>query len=299
MNRAEIANLLRAAADEELSVAERARLETHLAANPADRAFIDFERRLREAVARVMAAERAPDSLRGEIESHMEAQIGETLSFASASRAQAQRRWRVRPSGLAAGFVLLIGAAVVVSVMNPSLLSDWRRASTINVDAEVGLGFADEHRRCATDEQYAREKLDLHSREELLAHLQGDLGWEVEAPDLSAFGFTLRSAGDCAIGGSAAGVGSVHLLFDDGAKAVSVWIEHSLPSELTHSARLEEGRAYRIAPIDRRRGRDEANAYFAWRVGEYVFRFVPASVENAREMAVAIGMPDVEPTEFK
>ncbi len=298
MNRAEIANLLRAAADEELSGAERARLETHLAANPADRAFIDFERRLREAVARVMGAERSPDSLRGEIESHLSGD-GEVLPFALASRAQAQRRWRVRPSGLAAGFVLLIGAAVVVSVINPSLLSDWRRASTINVDAEVGLGFADEHRRCATDEQYAREKLDLHSREELLAHLERDLGWEIEAPDLSEFGFVLRSAGDCAIGGAAAGIGSVHLLFDDGAVAVSVWIEHSLPSELTHSARLEEGRAYRIAPIDRRRGRDEANAYFAWRVGEYVFRFVPASVENAREMAVAIGMPDVEPTEFK
>ncbi len=297
MNRAEIANLLRAAADDELPPAERARLEAHLKANPADQAFIDFERRLRDAVARVMGAEQAPESLRGEIQSHL-AEAGEGLSFARAVRERNRRPRRLVPSGLAAGFLLLIGAALVVSVINPSLLFDWRRASTINVDVEIGLGFPDEHRRCATDEQYAQDKLDLRSREELQVHLRRDLGWQVEVPDLSEFGFQLRSAGDCTIGSAAAGVGSVHLLFDDGAGAVSVWIEHSLASDLTHSARLEEGRAYRIAPIDRRRGRDEANAYFAWRVGEYVFRFVPASVANAREMAVAIGMPDVEPTDF-
>ncbi|MBX3359669.1 MAG: zf-HC2 domain-containing protein [Phycisphaeraceae bacterium] len=48
--------LLRAAADSELSPAERARLEAHLAAEPADRQRIEFDRHLRHAVARVMTA---------------------------------------------------------------------------------------------------------------------------------------------------------------------------------------------------------------------------------------------------
>jgi len=303
MSPSEIANLLRTAADEEMTSEQSQRLEAHLEAHPADRAIIDFERRLREAVGRVMGADEAPESLRDEVVSLGGARV-EPLPFETAAVGPGAARPGVRegrrflPSGLAAGFLLLIGAAVVISVISPRQLFEWFRPSQINVDVEGVSGFPSEHHRCATDEQYARKKFNIHSAEELESHLRNDFGWEVEVPDLSAFGYNLLDAGDCTMGAGGSGVDSIHLRYSNDQNVVSVWIEHSLPSELTHSAGLKEGVAYRIVPLDRRMGRDEDNAYFAWRIGEYVFRFVPASVDRSREMAVGIGMPDVTPSDF-
>jgi len=308
MSPSEIANLLRTAADEEMTSEQSQRLEAHLEAHPADRAIIDFERRLREAVGRVMGADEAPAGLRDQLRSP-QAGLTEPLSFDAGARAASAPvargahgaragRGRWLPSGLAAGFLLLIGAAVVISVISPRQLFEWFRPSQINVDVEGVSGFPSEHHRCATDEQYARKKFNIHSAEELESHLRNDFGWEVEVPDLSAFGYNLLDAGDCTMGAGGSGVDSIHLRYSNDQNVVSVWIEHSLPSELTHSAGLKEGVAYRIVPLDRRMGRDEDNAYFAWRIGEYVFRFVPASVDRSREMAVGIGMPDVTPSDF-
>lgn len=247
-----------------------------------------------------MRSEAAPDSLREAVHSSF-GSATESLPFEpvgsfAADRSASRRGRRFIPSGLAAGFFLLIGAAVVLSIAGPRHWFDWGRPAQIHIGIEGSLGFPGEHLRCATDQQYARSKLSLHSLDEVRSHLSDVLRWSVPVPDLSSFGYRFLDAGDCGVIGRRSDL--VHLRFTSDDGVVSVWIERSHPSDLTHSAGLREGLAYRVVPVDRGQTRDLGQAYYAWRRGQYVFRLVPASAAESRDMAVAIGMPDVPPTEF-
>lgn len=299
----EITNLLRIAADGELTEQQSQSLESHLAAHPGDHEFIAFERRLRAAVGRVMSDAAAPADLRSGVEAQIHTPapslrlVGSAASGPSAFTAPRHRRLFV-PSGLAAGFLLLVGVAVLIGVTGHSDWFDWFTPTRINVsDQSRSLNFlVQEHELCAKDEMYAQRKFTLHNEAEVRSHLSNDLHWDVEMPDLSSFGFELHDAGDCVAGSGSAD--SVHLRYMNGATTLSLWIEHSLPSELTHSAGLLEGHAYYITPTNHPSVQDAACAYYAWRVGDFVYDLVPASVGNAREIAVSIGMPDVTPEAF-
>ena len=303
MRPSEITDLLRIAADDEMTEPQTQLLESHLAAHPADHDFIAFERRLRAAVDRVMGQVVAPPDLRQRVETQWHAPAPShrrTVSAAPPSLTFATpgpRRLFV-PSGLAAGFLLLVGVAVVIGLSGYSDWFEWFRPAQIPISDEGGSpGFpVQEHQLCANDEAYAQRKFTLHSEAEVHAHLRDDLQWNVSVPDLSTFGLTLLDAGDCDAGGGSAD--SIHLRYTNNVTTLSVWIEHSLPSELTHSAGLEEGHAYHITPTNRQLLQDESTAYYAWRIGEFVYRIVPASVPNSRELAVSIGMPDVTLEEF-
>ncbi len=301
MSPSEIADLLRVAADDQLTEQQAQSLHAHLAAHPEDHEFIAFERRLRAAVGRVMGQPAAPADLRARIEAELYAPPHRFAGAAAPlSRPFTTRRPRrlFVPSGLAAGFLLLVGVAVGIGVVSHSDWFDWFRPAQIPISDEGGsLGFpVQEHELCAKDDLYARRKFTLHSEAELHAHLSNDLHWDVSVPDLSPFGFALRDAGDCDAGGGSAD--SIHMRYTNDSTTVSVWIEHSLPSELTHSAGLEEGHAYYVTPTNRQLVQDESIAYYAWRVGEFVYRIVPASVTDSHAMAVSIGMPDVALEEF-
>lgn len=290
MNPAETTNLLRLAADEELTAEQAIALEAHLAAHPEDREFVEFEHRLRSAVGRVMGEVTAPAELRAAVQAQIAAPP-RSLRLAGQA-APTPRRWFV-PSGLAAGFLLLVGVAVVIGVMGRSDWFDWFRSTQINISSGgASLGFPiQEHERCITDASYARRKFTLHTQAALVEHLAKDLHWDVAIPDLSPFGFAFEDAGNCSIGGGS--VESVHLRYAKDSITVSVWIERSRPSDLTHSAGFEEGHAYFVTPTNRQAMPDGQSAYYAWRSGDFVYRIVPASVGESREMAVSIGMPDV------
>lgn len=303
MSPSEITNLLRIAADDELTAEQSQSLEAHLAAHPEDHEFVAFERRLRAAVGRVMGAAVAPAALRSRLEAELHApteslRLAGTASMRPQAPAAAGSRRILMPSGLAAGFLLLVGVAVVIGVTGHSDWFDWFSPNQIQISSKGGaLGFpVQEHQLCAKDELYAQRKFTLHSESELRAHISNDLQWDVAVPDLSPFGFTLHDAGDCRAGGGSAD--SIHIRYVNDSTTVSVWIEHSLPSELTHSAGLEEGHAYYITPTNVQSVKDESNAYYAWRHGEFVFKLVPASAAESRKLAVSIGMPDVTPEEF-
>lgn len=304
MSPSETANLLRMAADGELTAEQLQALRAHLAANPEDRAFVEFERQLRAAIGRVMGEASAPPQVRARVESALH-QAGAPLRLVG-SRAEeplvggpARGRRRIFvPSGLAAGFLLLVGAAVVIGVLGKADWFDWGTLRPIPVGNNGGtLGFPiEEHRRCASDFEYAQRKFTIHGESDLRSHLADKLQWDVNAPDLATFGFALQDAGECSAGSGS--VQAVHIRYSNGQTALSVWIEHSLPSELTHSADLQEDHAYLVTPTNRNSAPDEASAYYAWRVGDFVYRLVPASAPKAREMAVASGMPDVQPESF-
>ncbi len=300
MNLSETTNLLRRAADEELTSEEVQALESHLAAHPQDREFIAFERRLRGAVGRVMGDVSAPQDVRAAVQAQA-AQPALRLAGTAASAPGALRaapRRLLAPSGLAAGVVLLVGAAVVIGLSGRADWFDWFRAPQIDISSEDGsLGFPiDEHRRCESDATYAQKKFTLHSREQLRQHFADELHWNVSLPDLGAFGYEFAEAGNCSVGRGT--VDSVHLRYTNGPSTLSVWIEQSMPSDLTHSAAIVEGHAYLVTPTNREAARDAKGAYYAWRDCDFVYRLVPASVDQAREMAVAIGMPDVPAEEI-
>ncbi len=304
MNPAETTNLLRLAADEELTAEQAIALEAHLAAHPEDLEFVAFERRLRAAVGRAMGDVAVPTELRAAVQAQLSAPAhslrlaGDVAPAASAVGAgSSRRRWFV-PSGLAAGFLLLVGVAVVIGVMGRSDWFDWFRSPQINISNEGGsLGFPiQEHQRCITDASYARRKFTIHTQDALARHLAKDLRWDVTIPDLSPFGYVFEDAGNCNVGGGS--VESVHLRYVNDSTTVSVWIERSRPSDLTHSATFEEGHAYFVTPTDRRALPDGQSAYYAWRSGDFVYRIVPGSAGESRAMAVSVGMPDVTPEQI-
>lgn len=253
MNLSETTNLLRRAADDELTSEEVQALESHLAARPQDQEFIAFERRLRGAVGRVMGDVSAPQDVRAAVQAQVAQpalRLAGTAAAAPGMRRGAPRRL-LAPSGLAAGFVLLVGAAVVIGLSGRADWFDWFRAPQIEISSEDGaLGFPiDEHRRCESDATYAQKKFTLHSREQLEKHLASELHWDVSLPDLTAYGYEFADAGDCSVGRGT--VDSVHLRYASESDAVSVWIEQSMPSDLTHSAAIVEGHCYYVTPTNR------------------------------------------------
>ena len=126
----DLPTLLRAAADGELTPAERARLDEHLGANEGDAARVAFERGLRSACGRAMGAQRCPDALRASIE-RIAAESNPEYAAGVEARAEETRSasfWNSpklgRVLGAAAAVVLMIGVgAVLVSGAADPLLT--------------------------------------------------------------------------------------------------------------------------------------------------------------------------------
>ncbi len=135
-------NLIQRAADGELTTPQEvAAFERHLAEIPADGAVVEDIRQLREAVARVMGGEVAvPADLRERIVRALElVEVGVEADAVigrvdAAVETRQQRRWLV-PSGFAAGILLLVGAAFLISLMtknviDPNLVGGTGNANT-------------------------------------------------------------------------------------------------------------------------------------------------------------------------
>jgi hypothetical protein len=241
---------------------------------------------------------KAPSDLEGRIRTSLAAQ--ERAQAASVPGPfhfiQTVGRRRVPPS-IAAGFVLLLGAAVIATIFGLP-----PRGSSIGPDGgravASGLDFpALEHVRCSSNRTYAEQKLILHRVDEVQAYFVNELEWSIDIPDLSSTGFGFVDAGPCTLNGRS--VESVHLRYQKDDVLVSVWVERAFRSDLTHLSEIVEGHAYEVIPSSARLSDGVNPTYYAWRQDDFVYRFVPASVNEARSLAILIGMPDVAIEEFR
>ncbi len=150
-------NLIQRAADGELTTPEElAAFERHLAEMPGDGVAVEDIRQLRAAVARVMGGEIVvPTGLRERIVRALElvevgaestAVIGRVDSKSGQGALPRHRRPWLIPSGFAAGILLLVGAAFLISLMtknvvDPNLLGGPGTASENEGDVDGSDGW--------------------------------------------------------------------------------------------------------------------------------------------------------------
>ncbi|MCW5755411.1 MAG: zf-HC2 domain-containing protein [Phycisphaeraceae bacterium] len=272
---------LRAAADGELSPAEQARLEAHLAANPADKARISFETGLRSCCCRVMSSAKCPDALRNRILD----QITSTDTVSPpAARARSfwathgTRRWL---GAIAAAVVLFVGVAFVMN-----LTRYGANVPSQAQFAQVVSYVAKEHRECDINPDRVR-KFTIASIEDAPGALASIVGSEPTVPNLEAAGMVFKGAGRCRVpdGGQ-----SAHLRFEmpdpDGGppQRLSLFIQQR--TALTPD--LDENVAYLLTDKD---GVSYGSVVYAWRKGDVLYYLVAKKLSACNKFRDAVGIP--------
>jgi anti-sigma factor RsiW len=224
-----IAELLRRAADDELTRPQRALLDAHLAAHPEDAERLEFERALRKHVASAMIGARAPQDIRDAALRAMQSAAESDADDAPAPIVRRERSFWARyplaaPLALAAALLLAISAGIIVQrTGSPDniWLTEAQQASVVT--------FVDkEHNRCAAMECTGNPKWVANSLDTALAAMTDYMGVAPERLDLTDTGFTLTGAGPCHVPGDGK---SMHLLYrsaqDLSAPSISLFIQET------------------------------------------------------------------------
>jgi hypothetical protein len=283
--------LLRAAADDELSAAQRAELNRHLAAHPEDRLVIEFERGLRQSVAGAGVSEAAPSRLRERILALR--QGGEDRSripLAPASQARRGSPWVIGWLAVAASVAIVVAGALVAVrhagfvrpdgvVIDPSL-----RASLVSF-------IRSQHDECEVHADMIGRRFKTTRLDDVPAEFARVLG---TAPDISCLRlpeFRLLGAGPCAVPGRGK---SVRLVLECTADRVGAGERGPLVSihiqQDTGEIDLEPGRTYRLT--DPRPTADVPSEILVCRRDGFIY-FLTSRSQPAMQMArAALGAPE-------
>ncbi len=290
----DLATLLRAGADGELSSAERARLDEHLGANPGDAARVAFEDGLRAACGRAMGGARCPDGLRSKIE-RIAAESHPEYAAGVAARAEQTRSasfWNtprfVRVAGAAAAIVLMFvvgGVLVTQSGKNPSGIQNGgsldRELQYVAYRDQVARFVSNESERCWDSDAAADRKFVMKDRDTLVSEfrslLKGDM--RIPALDQPVESLTFRGGGRCKI---PATPGAAHMQWDitgpDGERtaAVSMFVapdNGKLP--------VREGVTY---TLDAKACHEAGTSVLVWKQNESLIFLISESETGACEM---------------
>jgi len=262
-----IAALLRAAADgEELSGADRARLESHLRDHPEDEARIEYERRLRSACSRVMSSAEVPPHLRSRIEQVLANRVDEEqlLDRLEAIAGQTRRPgfWSRIPASVraAAAAIILVLGAVALFYAPGSPLAPRTSIGEPGLRSRVVSFLHSEHERCNLDPSYLADKLTTTALKDVPETFGGVLGTDVSLGALFTSELEFVAGGPCAVPG---GGRSMHLAFRLPETAETETTDVSLfIQENTGTLPLEPGTTYRLTR-DSWLGKAECSIY-AW-----------------------------------
>ncbi|GAB5497509.1 MAG: hypothetical protein Phyf2KO_25890 [Phycisphaerales bacterium] len=224
--RLDLAALLRAGADDELSAHDERRLEAHLETNPEDVARLDAERQLRQALARSMSVdsgETAPAGLRDRIASAMAAvefddQPEESIPESLAAETRSPEFWSGTRGkftmAAAAAFLLVASAAIVFQQFSPTSSFTQTAGPRFFAERTAAASFvAREHSRCFTEDLHTQRKFTIENPEALPSFTGDVVGTELSLADLIAGGATeieFVKGGKC---GVPSGGPSMHLRF--------------------------------------------------------------------------------------
>ncbi len=217
-----LAALVRACADGELTRAQCDRLAACFAQHPQARSQVEFERSLRDCCRRVLGAPLCPQRLRDQIASlaatggAQEPLPAQPDPAPETPAAQDRRLWGMSPVLAIAAMLMLTFAGVLI----------WQSiAFSGNVPVAPGLSIGQsayyervsdfvvrEHNRCCADEA-AREKLIRHDINQAVEYFSAEFGRPVALPDLTLARGEVEfyGGGDCRVPSTAR---SGHLRFD-------------------------------------------------------------------------------------
>lgn len=251
-----LAALLRAAADDELSAHDERRLEAFCEEDPSLVSRIECDRKMREAIARAFccnSGEGAPKSLCDGVREALcgcdtdtqdHAHDHGSAPVALAPRTRSTSFW-LRPSfqlGLAAAAMVAV-AAVLVFFNNQPVGPNQTLA-----DRTAAASFvANEHGHCVTDTLHAASKFVVQDASQLPAFAASIVGTEIALADLLASGASdirFIDAGPCHVPG---GGPSMHLRFTlpEITGDASLFVQRD-----SGRLRLSEGYTYQLDPTE-------------------------------------------------
>jgi hypothetical protein len=268
-----IAALLRASADGELTDCQCEQLDAYLVENPEARSQIGFENALKDCCNRAMSKPPCPDALRAKIVA-MAGDVPAAIESRTEDQAYAQRIedtssytkspsfWSRSPMmGIAAALLIVVAGTLFWQVtsftsnnapnhLNPQQASYYNRVSEFVVN---------EHSRCC-DEKMAEAKLIEHDISQANNYFSQAFGSELVIPDMEEVGGQVEfyGGGDCHVPSTPR---SGHLRFDaitpnGGRIALSLFVSPD-PGLLP----LEEGITY---AINAKACEDAGTRLFAW-----------------------------------
>lgn len=265
----DINKLIRLAADGELDEQHRAEFERLKAVSPDETtAGMNIERDLRQLVARAMNNDSLPPSgLRQQIREGVKIDLEPWPSM----NWKRSRSW-LRPSGLAAGLLVVVSAAIVAGVM-------LERHG-------IGNGAAGSILR--------QEQATQQSLAEARRHITDDLQWGgAMVPDFSSYGYRLVSWLDFQTPPRSAKVCQLQFTGDHG--VVNVWIEPYEVGNVGLMGQMVRGQAHQIR-VPTQSADGSLDGAYAWIQGEFVYFLTTAEPDFGRKLSMAAGMPSTEPT---
>ncbi len=203
-----IAVLLRAAADGELTDCQCEQLDAYMAQNPDAESQIGFEKALKDCCGRVMTKPCCPDVLRNKILA-MAGSAEDDQAYAE--RIQASNQQTRSPSFWSRSPMIGIAAALLIMVAGTMI---WQSASFSNInDAPSSLNVQqasyynrvsnfviDEHNRCC-NEKAAKAKFIEHDMGQAVAYFSDLFESQVVIPDMNidAESIEFFGGGDCQV----------------------------------------------------------------------------------------------------
>jgi hypothetical protein len=279
--------LLRAAADGELTPAQTAELERHVATYPDDQRVIDFERELRVSVA-ASASETAPTALRDRIAA-MSSTAGTdraSLPLPSAHTLPHRRFSRsILWMAIAASVALVAGGAFLTLRQHDyvpadgALITQQYRTSLVSF---IGT----QHQECEVHADMIGMRFKTTKLVDVPSEFAKVLGSTPDIGHIEGSGFKLLGAGPCAVPGRGK---SVRMVLESTADAqpnggrgslVSIHIQQD-----TGELNLEQGKTYRLVDKAAAAGSPVADIY-VWRRDGFIY-FLTSESEPAMQMARA------------
>lgn len=189
--RMSVAELLRAAADDELCPEGKKCLEEHLGEHPEAASQVEFEKALKRCCGRVMSQDtRCTEALRAKISAmaieSRDEDVSESVVEAMGARTRERSFWSRTPvmGALAAVLVLAGGALIVqsVGVAKTGALQGGGTTSVVNYAERMGDFVAREHVRCSV-EQAANAKFDERDLRSAVARFSDEFARPVAIPE--------------------------------------------------------------------------------------------------------------------
>ncbi len=303
MKQSQRIKLIRLAADGELSKAERLEFEEQLTQYPEDQKVVESEQALRQAVDRSMRSQdaAAPADLPNQVRAALvpEKAIAGRVDASSSARTPQQRqswtRFIVAPSGLAAGILILVGVAAVVSSVyssrfNSDSFSNVQRTAIMDVIKQTDAGLltadVDSSRYTANSLGTAQAVIELRFGE--------TSRFAVGGLDYSAAGVKFVGLRESSL--IADGVNLVYRDQESGDSLLTMW---AIPNDQVRGhviGLLKSGTAYELSNGD---SLDTFQNCYAWVGPEFTFLFrmddAESSPQRMLDIAHVMGMPAGKP----
>lgn len=285
----ELASLLRAAADDELTAEQSERLQRAIEARPELAERIEFEKELRRRVGVAMnEPRRAPEHLRNTVQRTLRAEPmgGEEESEpATVGPAPTWKRafWSRRWTWAAAAVAVLTAGVVLMQTPWLSL----RGGPTIAINGEprfVGLVsyVAGEHERCSSFGEYFQEKFQARRLDQAREEAANILDQSPERISLNTTGYRLAGLGRCNVPGAGASVHALYRPGDQGRSTLSLFVQREWAG-----LGLESGVCYQVTS-------ETKPPVLVWKHEGLVYYLFSPDAEARRQVGRALGAPQRE-----